>query len=56
MDSHAIKNKLITYMNYSKLKKELINEIQNCLLTKTKNEDFEKLLQKVENELKIKED
>ncbi|HPO50706.1 MAG TPA: hypothetical protein PLO89_10305 [Spirochaetota bacterium] len=55
MDSHTIKNKLITYMNYSKLKKELINEIQNSLLTKTKPEDFERLLQKVEKELGVKE-
>ena len=51
---HSVKNKLITHMNYSKLKKELINEIQNSLLTKTKSEDFESLLEKVEKELLIK--
>ncbi|HOV13867.1 MAG TPA: hypothetical protein PK771_06255 [Spirochaetota bacterium] len=55
MDSHAVKNKLITYMNYSKLKKELVSEIQNSLLTKTKPEDFDALLQKVEKELNLTE-
>jgi len=54
MDSNAIKNKLITYMNYGKLKKELILEIQDALLTKTKQSDFEKLLEKVEVEINNK--
>ncbi|MBR3731211.1 MAG: hypothetical protein IKQ61_10025 [Spirochaetales bacterium] len=47
----SIKNKLITHMNYSGLSKELVQEIQSALINKTKVQDFEALLQKVEREV-----
>lgn len=47
----SIKNKLITHMNYSGLSKELVQEIQAALINKTKVQDFEALLQKVEREV-----
>ncbi|HPO49551.1 MAG TPA: hypothetical protein PLO89_04420 [Spirochaetota bacterium] len=50
MDVTAIKNKLITYKNYGGLKKELVCEIQDTLLHKTKPNDFASLLKRIENE------
>ena len=50
----SIKNKLITHMNYSGLSKELVKEIQDALISKTKVADFEALLQKVEREVESK--
>ena len=47
----SIKNKLITHMNYSGLSKELVQEIQSALINKTKVQDFEALLQKVERKV-----
>lgn len=38
-------------MNYSGLSKELVQEIQSALINKTKVQDFEALLQKVEREV-----
>jgi hypothetical protein len=52
MDLTAIRNKLIVYKTYEKLPNDLIKEIENCLLTKTKIEDFERILEKVEYGLK----
>ena len=52
MELNSIKNRLIILKNEPKLKKELVEEIQNTLLTKNKKDDFEKLLKKVEMELK----
>ena len=52
MDITTIKNKLITYKTYGGLKKELVNEIQDTLLKKTKPIDFATLLKKVEEESK----
>jgi len=52
MDITSIKNRLITLKNYGGLKKELINEIQDTLLTKTKENDFSQLLKRVELQAK----
>lgn len=51
MDLTAIKNQLITYKNYSNLPKNLVNEIQDTLLTKSKEGDFIALLKRVEQTL-----
>jgi hypothetical protein len=51
MDLTAIKNKLIVYKTYEKLPYELIQEIQSCLLNKTKEEDLLNLLKKIESKL-----
>ena len=53
MDINTIKNRLINYKNYGKLRHELVNEIQTTLLSKNKESEFHTLLQKVENELGI---
>ena len=53
MDINSIKNRLINYKNYGKLRHELVNEIQTTLLSKNKESEFHTLLQKVENELGI---
>ncbi|MCG8571595.1 MAG: hypothetical protein MJB14_15780 [Spirochaetes bacterium] len=53
MDINTIKNRLINYKNYGKLRHELVNEIQTTLLSKNKESEFHSLLQKVENELGI---
>ncbi|HOJ63901.1 MAG TPA: hypothetical protein PLE45_05720 [Spirochaetota bacterium] len=52
MEIDNIKNKLIILKNERGLKKELVEEIQNTLLTKVKKDDFENLLKKVELEIK----
>ena len=52
MDITTIKNRLITLKTYAGLKKELINEIQDALLTKKKESEFSLLLKKVETEMK----
>ena len=52
MDITSIKNRLITLKNYGGLKKELINEIQDTLLTKKKENDFSQLLKRVELQAK----
>ena len=51
MDLTTIKNKLITLKTYAGLKKELVSEIQDALLTKNKESEFSLLLKKVENEI-----
>lgn len=50
MDVTSIKNKLIIYKNYGGLKRELVSEIQDTLLSKTKPNDFMQLLKKVESQ------
>lgn len=52
MEINNIKNKLIILKNEPNLKKELVQEIQDTLLTKVKKDDFESLLKKVEMEIK----
>jgi hypothetical protein len=48
MSLTEIKNKLIMYKTYEKLPQHMVEEIQNCLLTKRKEEDFIELLRKAE--------
>ena len=52
MDITDIKNKIITYKNYGNLNKSLVSEIQDVLLSKSKETDFETLLKKIESEIK----
>ena len=52
MELDSIKNKLIILKNEPKLKKELVKEIQDTLLTNNKKDVFENLLRKVEIEIK----
>jgi hypothetical protein len=52
MDIVGIKNKLILYKTYDKLADDMVKEIEDVLLTRSKLEDFEKLLSKVEFILK----
>lgn len=52
MELDSIKNKLIILKNDPKLKKELVKEIQDTLLTNNKKDIFENLLRKVEMEIK----
>ena len=47
----TIKNKLIVYKTYERLAFDLIKEIEDALLNKHKLEDFERLLEKVENSI-----
>jgi len=51
MDLTAIKNKLISIKTYGGLKKEMVTEIQDALLSKNKESDFATLLKKVESEV-----
>jgi hypothetical protein len=51
MDIVSIKNKLIVLKTYRKISNELTKEIEDAMLNKTKIEDFEKLLSKVESGL-----
>ena len=52
MEMTAVRNKIITYMNYEKLPKEMVAEIQETLLKNTKEEVFLNLLKKIEVYLK----
>jgi hypothetical protein len=49
MDLLGIRNKLIVYKTYEKLPYDIVTEIEDVLLNKSKIEDFEKMLQKVED-------
>lgn len=53
MDLTNIRSKLIMYKTYSKLRKDLVEEIQDKLINTNKESDFEQLLKKVEEELNI---
>lgn len=48
MEITAIKNKLITYLTYGKIPKNVMVEIQEALLRKRDPKDFIQLLEKVE--------
>ncbi len=52
MEMTAVRNKIITYMNYGKLPKEMVTEIQETLLKNTKEEVFLNLLKKIEEYIK----